>query len=91
MVWDPHTIGWWAAAFGEGGPEALILEQTGGSPRPLSLGEAEQDLPVAVGIGMANWNWRVVREFVALWFGISLSRSSCLNYLHRLEFAFKCE
>ena len=24
----------WAAAFGEGGPRALILEQTGGSPRP---------------------------------------------------------
>ena len=38
---------------------------------------------------MANWNWRVVREFVALWFGMSLSRSSCLNYLHRLGFAFK--
>ena len=32
---------------------------------------------------------RVVREFVALWFGMSLSRSSCLNYLHRLGFAFK--
>ena len=38
---------------------------------------------------MANWNWRVVREFVALWFGIGLSRSSSLNYLHRLGFAFK--
>ena len=46
-----------------------------------------QELPDAAGIGMANW--RVVREFVALWFGISLSRSSCLNYLHRLGFAFK--
>ena len=32
---------------------------------------------------------RVVREFVASWFGISLSRSSCLNYLQRLGFAFK--
>ena len=31
---DPHTIGRWAAAFGEGGPRALIFEQTGGSPRP---------------------------------------------------------
>ena len=31
---DPHTIGWWALAFGEGGPAALIFEQTGGSPRP---------------------------------------------------------
>ena len=28
---DPHTIGRWAAAFGEGGA-ALIFEQTGGSP-----------------------------------------------------------
>ena len=32
---DPHTIGRWAAAFGEGGPAALIFEQTGGSPPPL--------------------------------------------------------
>ena len=31
---DPHTIGGWASAFGEGGPAALIFEQTGGSPRP---------------------------------------------------------
>ena len=31
---DPHTIGRWAAAFGEGGPAALIFEQTGGPPRP---------------------------------------------------------
>ena len=31
---DPHTIGRWAAAFGEGGPTALIFEQTGGSPPP---------------------------------------------------------
>ena len=31
---DPHTIGRWASAFGEGGPAALVCEQTGGSPRP---------------------------------------------------------
>ena len=31
---DPHTIGRWASAFGEGGSKALIFEQTGGSPRP---------------------------------------------------------
>ena len=31
---DPHTIGRLASAFGEGGPAALIFEQTGGSPRP---------------------------------------------------------
>ena len=29
---DPHTIGRWATAFGEGGPAALVFEQTGGSP-----------------------------------------------------------
>ena len=32
---DPH-IGRWASAFGEGGPMALIFEQTGGSPPPLT-------------------------------------------------------
>lgn len=31
---DPHTIGRWVSAFGEGGPAALIFEQTGGSPPP---------------------------------------------------------
>ena len=33
---DPHTIGRWASAFGAGGPAALIFEQTGGSPSPLT-------------------------------------------------------
>ena len=33
---DPHTIGRWVSAFGEGGPRALIFEQTGGSPPPLT-------------------------------------------------------
>ena len=31
---DPHTIGRWAAAFGEGDPRAWIFEQSGGSLRP---------------------------------------------------------
>ena len=48
-----------------------------------------QELPEAAGIGMANWNWRVVNRFVWERCGISLSRSSCLNWLHRLGFAFK--
>ena len=38
---------------------------------------------------MANWYWKVVRQFVSERFGVSLCRSSCLNYLHRLGFAFK--
>ena len=38
---------------------------------------------------MANWYWKVVRRFVSERFGLSLSRSSCLNYLHRLGFSYK--
>ena len=41
------------------------------------------------GIEMANWNWKVVRQFVSKRFGIGLSRSTCLNYLHRLGFVLK--
>ena len=48
-----------------------------------------QELPEQVGIELANWNWRVVRQYVSERFGIRLSRSSCLNWLHRLGFAFK--
>ena len=48
-----------------------------------------QQPPSASGIAMANWYWRVVRRFVLERFGVSLSRSSCLNYLHRLGFAFR--
>ena len=37
------------------------------------------------GIEPANWNWKVVHRFVSERFGVSLSRSGCLNYprLHR--------
>ena len=45
--------------------------------------------PAASGIDLANWYWRVVRQFALERFGMGLSRSSCLNYLHRLGFAFK--
>ena len=31
---DPHTVGRWAASFGEGGPTVLMFEQSGGSPLP---------------------------------------------------------
>ena len=50
---------------------------------------AVQELPAAVGISLANWNWKVVHQFVLERFGISLCRSSYLNYLHRLGFALK--
>ena len=48
-----------------------------------------QELPEQAGIELANWNWRVVHRFVSERFGISLGRDSCLNWLHRLGFAFK--
>ena len=54
-----------------------------------ALKGAVQELPGAAGIGLANWNWKVVHQFVSERFGISLSRSGCLNYLHRLGFVLK--
>ena len=50
---------------------------------------AVQELPAMAGIELANWYWKVVRRFAVERFGIELSRSSCLNWLHRLGFAFK--
>ena len=50
---------------------------------------AVQQLPARSGIESANWYWKGVRQFVSERFGVGLSRSSCLNYLHRLGFAFK--
>jgi len=42
-----------------------------------------------MGIDLADWNWKVVRRFVQERFGITLARSTCLHYLHRLEFVLK--
>ena len=50
---------------------------------------AVQQPPATSGIELANWYWKVVRQYVSERCGVSLSRSSCLNYLHRLGFAFK--
>ena len=41
------------------------------------------------GIELSNWNWKVVRQFLKQSFDLGLSRSSCLNYLHRLGFVLK--
>jgi len=45
--------------------------------------------PPEVGIDLASWNWKVVRQFVADRCGLRLSRSTCLRYLHRLGFVRK--
>ena len=64
-------------------PPALDVEQR------AELKGAVQELPSRVGIELSNWNWRAVRRFVQERFGLALSRSSCLNYLHRLGFVLK--
>jgi transposase len=50
---------------------------------------AVQASPRAAGIALANWSWKAVRLFVQERFGRWLSRSSCLDYLHRLGFVLK--
>ena len=45
--------------------------------------------PAAVGSDLANWDWTVVRQFIAARCGRRLSRATCLRYLHRLGFVYK--
>ncbi len=45
--------------------------------------------PRKAGIDLSNWNWKVVRQFLKQSFDLGLSRSCCLNYLHRLGFVLK--
>ena len=53
------------------------------------LKAAVEQPPATSGIQLSNWYWKVVRQFVSERFGLNLCRSSCLNYLRRLGFAFK--
>ena len=46
-------------------------------------------MPTTWGMELANWNWKVVGQFVWERYGISISRSGCLKWLHRLGFAYK--
>ena len=48
------------------------------------LRAAVQELLAMAVIELANWIWRAVHQFFLERFGIVLSRSGCLNYLHRL-------
>jgi transposase len=50
---------------------------------------AVQATPAEVGIALANWNWKVVRQFIEARCGLRLSRATCLRYLHRLGFGYK--
>ena len=50
---------------------------------------AVQEAPHKAGLDLANWNWKVVHEFVQQRFEADLGRSTCLHYLHRLGFVLK--
>ncbi len=50
---------------------------------------AAQATPSEVGVALANWNWKAVRQFVEVRCGIRLCRSACTRYLHRLGFVYK--
>lgn len=50
---------------------------------------AIQGAPREVGIDLGDWNWKVVRKFVGERVGLTLGRSGCLKYLHRLGFVLK--
>ena len=75
---DAHTIGGWLAAFERDRPATLA-----------GLKVAVQATPGEVGIALANWNWKVVRQFIEARCGVRLCRSACTRYLHRLGFAYK--
>ena len=64
-------------------PSALDREQQ------AELKAAVQELPSRVGIDLSNWKWKGVRRLVQERFGLTLSRSSCLNSRHRLGFVLK--
>ncbi|MYB17142.1 MAG: hypothetical protein F4X41_08990 [Chloroflexi bacterium] len=62
------------------------------SPPDLDQPQQEELTAAALslsGMAIANRYWKVVRRFVSDRLGVSLSRSDCLNYQHRLGFAFK--
>ncbi len=50
---------------------------------------AVQGSPREAGIDLGDWNWKVVRKFIGEQSGLTLGRSGCLNYLHRLGFVLK--
>lgn len=42
-----------------------------------------------MGLDLAKWTWKGVRQYIAEQFQVMLSSRTCLNYLHRLGFVLK--
>src|SRR5438477_2975076 len=77
----------WSGGVGLRADRRLPPALDGGQQARLKA--AIQAPPREAGLDLADWNWKVVREFVRRRFGITLGRSSCRNYLHRLGFVLK--
>ncbi|HLW01946.1 MAG TPA: IS630 family transposase [Ktedonobacterales bacterium] len=45
--------------------------------------------PTQAGVPLANWTWRGVQHFLQEQCGLRMSRSSCLRWVHRLDFTWK--
>ena len=78
----PILLAYRPGHFADGGPKALVFEQSGGPPaldveQQAELKVAVQGSPEQGGIDLSNWNCKVVRRFVEERFGLGLSRSSC--------------
>ena len=88
----PSETGW--TTFAKAGPKVWSLSRLGVPPvlnrgQQNQLKSAVQNPPGEAGIELSNWNWKVVRQFLKQSFDLGLSRSSCLNYLHRLGFVLQ--
>ena len=92
MVVGPRVAGY--PSIAEPGPKGRSLNRLGVPPvlsrdEQNRLKSAVQTPPGEAGIELSNWNWKVVRQFLRESFDLGLSRSSCLDYLHRLGFVLK--
>jgi transposase len=92
---DAHLIGDWLEALQQTGPTGLGVRAKRWSPPALdavqqaTLKAAVQAAPSEVGVDLAKWTWKGVRQFVEERFECLLSSRTCLNYLHRLGFVVK--
>lgn len=48
-----------------------------------------QASPKAGELSWANWCWKAVRQFLIKRFGKTLARTTCIDYLHRLDYVLK--
>ena len=91
---DAHTIGDWLEAFRQKGPtdwrsSRAVVPPALDAAQQATLKAAVQAAPSGVGLDLAKWTWKGVRQFVQERFDCLLSSRTCLNYLHRLGFVLK--